>query len=62
MTVMKEVKTSDEVIQEVRHIKETLAASFDFDIRRILDDAREKQKHSNHKIIGVSGKDSPHGL
>ena len=47
-----EVKeTTDEVIQETRRIKEVLAESLDFDIDRILEDARQKQKESGRKIL-----------
>ena len=44
-------ETTDEVIQETRRIKETLAASMDFDVDRILEDARRKQKESGRKVL-----------
>lgn len=43
--------TTDEVIQETRRIKEELARSMDFDIDRILDDARKKQNESGRTIL-----------
>jgi hypothetical protein len=51
MAQMNEKVTTDEVIQETRRIKETLAASMDFDIDRILDDARRKQKECGRKLL-----------
>lgn len=44
-------ETSDEVIVETRRTKELLAREFDFDIDRIIDDARIKQAESGRKII-----------
>ena len=44
-------ETSDEVIVESRRTKELLAREFDFDIDRIIDDARIKQAESGRKII-----------
>ena len=51
MAQIKKRETTDEVIQEMRKIKETLAESMDFDIDRILQDARNKQRDSKRKII-----------
>jgi hypothetical protein len=44
-------ETTDEIVHETRRIKEVLAASLNFDIDRILEDARRKQKESDRKII-----------
>ena len=44
-------ETTDEVLQETRRIKETLAASMDFDVDRILEDARQKQKKSGRNVL-----------
>jgi hypothetical protein len=44
-------ETADEVLQEVRGVKEALARSMDFDVDRILADARQKQKESGRKIL-----------
>ena len=43
--------TTDVVIREVRQIKERLALAFDYDIDRILADAKARQPLSGHKII-----------
>ena len=40
-------ETTDEIIQETRRIKEALAKSMDFDIDRILKDARLRQSGRN---------------
>jgi hypothetical protein len=44
-------ETTDEVVQETRRIREVLAESLEFDIDRILEDARQKQKESGRKIL-----------
>ena len=51
MPPIKESTTTDEVVREVRKIKEQLAQAFDFDIDRILADAREKQRKGGRKIL-----------
>ena len=43
--------TADEVVEQVRKIKETLAKSMDFDIDRILEDAREKQRETSRTVL-----------
>ncbi len=51
MATIEESTTTDEVVREVREIKEQLAQAFDFDIDRILADAREKQRKSGRQIL-----------
>ena len=57
MIAMKELndkETTDEIIRETRRIKEVLAKSMDFDIDRILKDARLRQRKSGRKILSPS--------
>jgi hypothetical protein len=51
MAQIEEKETTDEIIREIRRIKEVLAESLDFDIDRILEDARQKQKESGRKVL-----------
>ena len=44
-------ETTDEVVREVRKIKEALAESMGFDIDRILKDARQRQKESGRTVL-----------
>ncbi len=44
-------ETTDEVIRETRRIKEALAKPMDFDIDRILKNARQKQNESDRTIL-----------
>jgi hypothetical protein len=44
-------ETADEVLREVRGIKEALARSMDFDIGRIVADARQRQEQSGRKVL-----------
>jgi hypothetical protein len=41
----------DEVVEEVRKIREQQAAKRNFDLKAILTDARERQKHSGHPVV-----------
>ena len=51
MKQMNNKETTDEIIQETRRIKEALAKSMDFDIDRILKDARLRQRKSGRNIL-----------
>ena len=51
MATVKDKETADEVLKEVRAIKEKLAESMGFDVRRILADARQKQTQGGRKVI-----------
>jgi predicted GNAT family N-acyltransferase len=44
-------ETADEVLQETRRVKEALAKSMDFDIGRIVADARQRQEQSGRKVL-----------
>ena len=47
----KEKESRDEVLHEVRKIKEDLARSMDFDVRRIGEDARQRQKRGGRTVL-----------
>jgi hypothetical protein len=51
MATVNETETTDEVIQEVRRIKEALAAAMDFDVDRIVEDVKRKQKESGREVV-----------
>ena len=51
MKPMNDKETTDEVLQETRRIKEALAKSMDFDLDRILKDARRRQRKSGRIIL-----------
>lgn len=51
MAEIDEKETTDEIIQEMRKIKEALAKSMDFDIDRIVEDARRKQSQGSREIL-----------
>ena len=51
MKPMNEKETTDEIIQETRRIKEALAKSMDFDLDRILEDARQRQEKSGRAVL-----------
>ena len=45
------LQAKDAVIQEVRKIKDDLAKAFAYDLKKMLDAARMRQKTSNHTIL-----------
>lgn len=50
----------DPIVDEVRAIREELAARFDFDIRKIVQDARERQASSRSRVVSFeTPKQSP---
>jgi len=51
MKPMNDKETTDEIILETRRIKEALAESMDFDLDRILKDARQKQEKSGRVVL-----------
>ncbi len=51
MAQMPETTTTDEVIVESRKIKAALAEAMDFDIDRILQDAKEKQYKTGRIVL-----------
>lgn len=51
MGKVKECSSRDEVLREVREIKEQLAAVHGFDVGRIMAEARANQAKSRRKII-----------
>jgi hypothetical protein len=51
MSQMENHETRDEVLREVRRIKEALAKSMNFDIHRILEDARRRQREGGRTVL-----------
>ena len=51
----------DPIVEEVRAIREQLAAKFSFDIRKIVADAQQRQAASESRIVSFQrpGKPSP---
>ncbi len=41
----------DPIVAEVRRVRETLAAKYNFDIQAICDAARKRQRKSGHKVV-----------
>jgi hypothetical protein len=48
----------DEIVEEVRAIREELAARFNFAIRQIMEDAQRRQAASSSRIVAF---DKPPG-
>ncbi|MGD9633843.1 MAG: hypothetical protein AB7U97_11250 [Pirellulales bacterium] len=43
----------DPIVEEVRKRREEYAAKFNFDLKAICQDLRERQKHSDRKIVSL---------
>jgi len=41
----------DEVVEQVRQVREQQAAKLDFNLKAILADARQRQKDSGHRVV-----------
>lgn len=41
----------DPIVEEVRAIRERLAARYDFDLRRTVEASMERQKHSSRSVV-----------
>ena len=53
---IEKIKTQDEVILEVRKIKDDLARAFCYDIKKMLAEARIRQKASNRTVVSPPAK------
>ena len=53
---IEKIKTQDEVILEVRKIKDDLASAFSYDIKKMLVEARLRQKVSCRTVVSPSAK------
>jgi len=46
----------DEIVEEVRRIRDELAARFNYDLDAIVRDLQEKQRRSGRKIVSLAMK------
>jgi hypothetical protein len=44
----------DEIVNQVRQVREQNAAKFNFDLKAIAADARKRQKHSGHQVVSFA--------
>ncbi len=49
----------DQVLKEIRKIKDDLASEYGYDVRKILNDAIIRQKKSEHRVVNLSRKKRP---
>jgi hypothetical protein len=49
----------DPIVDEIRAIREQLAARFDFDIRKIVEDAQKRQASSLARIVSFQRPNQP---
>ena len=48
---MKTKAYEDPIVEEVRKVKEALAAKFNFDVRAMLADARKREKRHGKRLV-----------
>jgi hypothetical protein len=46
----------DEIVNQVRQVREQNAAKFSFDLKAIAADARTRQKDSGHRVVSFAPK------
>jgi hypothetical protein len=44
---------TDPIVDEIRQIRDSLAAKFDFDVAAIAEDARKRQKSAKRKVVSL---------
>ena len=51
----------DEIVEQVRQVREQQAAKLNFDLKAILADARQRQKDSGHRVVSFVTKPTGQG-
>ena len=46
----------DEIVNQVRKVREERAAKFKYDLKAIVADARKRQKTSGHPVVSFAAK------
>ena len=46
----------DEIVDQVRQVREKNAAKFNYDLKAIIADARKQQKTSGHRVVSFAPK------
>jgi len=46
----------DEIVDQVRQVREQHAAKFNYDLKGIVADARKRQKSSGHPVVSFAPK------
>ena len=44
----------DEIVEQVRKVREENAAKFNYDLKAIIADARQRQKDSGHPVVSFA--------
>lgn len=56
---MKTKAYEDSIVEEVRKVKETLAAKFNFDVRALLADARKRETRHGKRLVSFVKRKAP---
>jgi hypothetical protein len=49
----------DEIVEEVRKVREQHLAKFNYDIKAMCEDARKRQADSGHAVVSFAAKPKP---
>lgn len=52
----------DQVLAEIRKIKDDLASEYGYDVRKMLNDAVERQKKSEYRVVNLIRKKRAMGI
>ena len=61
-TAYEDITSGDVVLQEVWQVKESLAAQYGYDIKKMCEAAREREKTSGHPVVNFQKSDSDHHI
>lgn len=50
------IMIKDEIVEETRRLRDEYAKQFDYDLRKMFEDLKKKQKESGRKYVSLSGK------
>ena len=56
---LKPNQSTDLVLQEIWHIKDTLSAAYGHDVDRLFAEARKRQELSGHPVVNLQSKRLP---
>jgi hypothetical protein len=49
----------DPIVEEVRRVRDELASECGYDVRKIAEASRQRQKSCGHKVVDLSGEIKP---
>ena len=47
---------TDKIVKEIHQIRENLSRKFDFDIRKIFEDVRQRERENKERVVNLRAK------